>query len=82
MQALRPDFVKVDPSLVREIDGHRIKQEAMASLVNIAGTLGADVIAEGVETEGEADALRRLGVRLAQGYLFAPPIARSNEAPS
>lgn len=82
MQALRPDFVKVDCSLVREIDAQRIKQEAMSSLLNIAGSLGADVIAEGVETEREALALQRLGVRLAQGYLFAPPLARPGEVPS
>ena len=82
MQALRPDFVKVDRSLVREIDGQRIKQEAMSSLLSIAGSLGADVIAEGVETEGEAVVLQRLGVRLAQGFLFTPPVARSGGVPS
>jgi EAL domain-containing protein (putative c-di-GMP-specific phosphodiesterase class I) len=82
LQALHPDFVKVDRSLVRAIDAQRIKQEAMSSLLSIAGSLGADVIAEGVETEGEAVALQRLGVRLAQGYLFAPPLARAGEASS
>ena len=35
--------------------------------------MGLTVIAEGIETEEQSDLLRRLGVRLAQGYLFSPP---------
>jgi len=80
LEELRPDFVKVDESLVREIDRHAIKREAMTSLVSIAGSLGADLIAEGVETEEEAVALAGIGVRLAQGFLFARPEAGRGEA--
>jgi len=73
LERLRPDFVKIDPSLVRAIDRHEIKQEAVGSLVHIVSTLGADLIAEGVETREEAETLRRIGIRLAQGYLFRRP---------
>lgn len=74
LETLRPDFVKVDGSLVREVDAHGIKRRALSSVVRIARDLGADVIAEGVETEGEASAVRGLGVRYAQGYLFSTPV--------
>lgn len=71
LQELRPEFVKVDLSLVRGIDTHRIKQEALSSLLAIAGRLGSAVVAEGVETDREADALRELGVPYAEGFLFS-----------
>lgn len=73
LQELRPDYVKVDPSLVREIDRHVIKRQALTSLVDISRSLGAAVIAEGVETEDEARTLGGLGVRYAQGFLFSHP---------
>ncbi len=45
----------------------------MAGLVYFALRSGSHLIAEGVETENEVTALRRLGVDLAQGYLFGRP---------
>ena len=73
MERLCPDYLKVDGSLVRDIDSHLIKQEALASLVQVAGRLGSAVIAEGVESEAERKAIRELGVRFGQGFLFATP---------
>jgi EAL domain-containing protein (putative c-di-GMP-specific phosphodiesterase class I) len=73
MERLCPDYLKVDGSLVRDIDSHLIKQEAMTSLVQVAGRLGSAVIAEGVESQAESDAIRNLGVRFGQGFLFATP---------
>ena len=73
VERIRPDFLKVDATIVRELHLHLIKQDVVASVLHVAERLGCTVVAEGVETEDEADALRRLGARYAQGYLFAPP---------
>jgi EAL domain-containing protein (putative c-di-GMP-specific phosphodiesterase class I) len=69
----RPDYLKLDVSLVRNIDEHLIKQELLHSLIRIAARIDAAVIAEGVETEAEASTLREAGARYGQGYLFAEP---------
>jgi EAL domain-containing protein (putative c-di-GMP-specific phosphodiesterase class I) len=46
----------------------------VAAVVGLADVVGVSCIAEGVETAGQADALRRLGCRYAQGYLFSYPV--------
>ena len=68
-----PDFVKVDISLVRGCDGDRLKQQIISSLKRMGGMGRFEVVAEGVETAAELETLRRLGVRLAQGYLLGLP---------
>jgi EAL domain-containing protein (putative c-di-GMP-specific phosphodiesterase class I)/GGDEF domain-containing protein len=73
LEELRPDYLKLDGSLVRKINQNLIKQELLHSLVRIANRIGAAVIAEGVETEEEALALAAAGARYGQGYLFARP---------
>ena len=70
---LRPTFAKLDISLVRGIDADELRQAMAAGLVYFALSSGCHLIAEGVETEDEASALRRLGVEFAQGYLFGRP---------
>jgi EAL domain-containing protein (putative c-di-GMP-specific phosphodiesterase class I) len=77
VERMRPDFLKVDVTLVRDLDVHLIKQEVVASVLHVAERLGCAVVAEGVETEAEAAVLRDLGARLAQGCLFAPPAPAS-----
>ncbi len=79
LEQLRPDYLKLDVSLVRKIDQNLIKQELLQSLVRIANRMGASVIAEGVETEEEARALAEAGAHYGQGYLFAEPRARIGE---
>ena len=73
LEHVRPDYLKVDVSLVRDIHQHLIKQEVLASLVQIADRIGASVIAEGIESEEEASVLLAAGARFGQGYLFAAP---------
>ncbi len=51
-----------------------VSQQMVRAILEMGKSLGADVVAEGVETEPEADALREIGVRWAQGSLFARPI--------
>lgn len=68
-----PDMVKLDMELVRDIDTDRRRHAIVTALVSLCAELKTTVIAEGVETDGEALALRALGVRYMQGYLFARP---------
>ena len=70
---LRPTYAKLDISLVRRIDDDDLRQALAAGLQYFAFKTGCRLIAEGVESDGEADVLRRLGVEFGQGYLFGKP---------
>jgi EAL domain-containing protein (putative c-di-GMP-specific phosphodiesterase class I)/GGDEF domain-containing protein len=70
---VEPDFIKIDLSLIQNIHRSLIKQELVHSLLQVSARIGAQVIAEGIETEDEYRALRRCGVRYGQGYWFARP---------
>ena len=70
---LRPDFVKLDASIIQGIDRDPTRQALVVGLHQFARSLGHDVIAEGVETEAELAVLRRLGITLAQGYRLGRP---------
>lgn len=76
---LSPDFIKVDLSLVRSIDTDPPRQELLRALHAVAGTLNAQIIAEGIETSEELATLQGLGIPFGQGYLFgrAAPLRRS-----
>jgi EAL domain-containing protein (putative c-di-GMP-specific phosphodiesterase class I)/DNA-binding response OmpR family regulator len=70
---LRPAFAKLDVSLVRGIDTDEMRQALAAGMYYYALRTGCLLIAEGVETEAEAECLQRLGIDLAQGYLYGRP---------
>ncbi|HZN54676.1 MAG TPA: EAL domain-containing protein [Candidatus Polarisedimenticolaceae bacterium] len=76
LERLRPDYLKVDPSVVRGIDGNLVKQEIFATLARQGSAIGAAMVGVGVESVEEAETLRRLGARYAQGYHFAGPAPR------
>jgi EAL domain-containing protein (putative c-di-GMP-specific phosphodiesterase class I) len=65
---LSPDYLKIDMSLVRGIDDNVPKQELLRGLQGLAEKLHAVVIAEGIETEDELEAIRELGIKAGQGY--------------
>jgi len=69
--------LKIDRSFVDSICADHGSAEIVRTIIGLARNLGLDVIAEGVETEEQLHALRRLGVRYAQGFLFAKPLAAS-----
>jgi EAL domain-containing protein (putative c-di-GMP-specific phosphodiesterase class I) len=73
IEVLRPEYLKVDLSLVHGVDRSLLKQEVISSVLQIANRLGAKVVAEGIEREEELRELRRSGAQLGQGYLFARP---------
>lgn len=66
--------LKLDRSFVTALDGDRRAAAIVASTVTLAGSLGLDLLAEGVETEAVRDELVRLGCLAAQGYLFSRPV--------
>jgi EAL domain-containing protein (putative c-di-GMP-specific phosphodiesterase class I) len=71
---LGPDIVKLDISLVRDVDCSSAKASLIKSMIALCTKdLGMRVVCEGVETEGERDALLGLGADLLQGYLVGMP---------
>lgn len=68
-----PEFVKIDQALIRDVDTQPVKRKIVGSLVALTRQLGIGCIVEGVETEGEREALAALECDLAQGYLFGRP---------
>jgi len=70
---LRPDILKLDVVLTRDIDTDPDRRALATALVAFASEIDAVVIAEGIETGGELRTLRDLGVTLGQGYHLARP---------
>lgn len=70
---LRADIIKADLSLIRNIDTDPARRALTSALVQFTRDTSTHLIAEGVETPGELDTLRGLGVRWAQGYHLARP---------
>jgi EAL domain-containing protein (putative c-di-GMP-specific phosphodiesterase class I) len=73
LSVLDTDLVKLDMSLVRDVDKHPMKQRLIKSVTELCRDQGVLVIGEGVETEAEAKVLVDLGCDLLQGYLIAKP---------
>lgn len=67
------DFVKLDISVVRDLDQSAMKQQFVASIIDLCHSQGIGVIGEGVETAAEAQVLRSLGCDYLQGYHLARP---------
>ncbi|HSI58728.1 MAG TPA: sensor domain-containing phosphodiesterase [Ideonella sp.] len=73
LSRLRPDVLKIDPGFVQLLPGDADTRALIAGIVQLARSLGAEVVGEGVETEAQRDALAELGCVRQQGYLFAAP---------
>jgi EAL domain-containing protein (putative c-di-GMP-specific phosphodiesterase class I) len=67
---IAPDFIKTDMALVRGIDADPARQAVVRAINALAAGIGAQVIAEGIETDRELRVLRELGVRYGQGFYF------------
>ncbi len=67
------DLVKLDMDLIRNIPGRPKAMAIVGAMVQLCDRLSTVLIAEGVETREEYEALRECGVRLMQGYLLAKP---------
>jgi EAL domain-containing protein (putative c-di-GMP-specific phosphodiesterase class I) len=70
---LHPDYIKLDVNLTRDIHIDMSRSALARALVGYASELGIDVIAEGIETAAELDAIVALGVPYAQGFHLGRP---------
>lgn len=73
---LEPEIVKLDMGLVRGVDRDPARREVVRSTTRLCQRLGGLVVAEGIETPEERDAVLELGCDALQGFLFAPPARR------
>ncbi len=71
--SVRPDLIKLDMHLVRNIDKDETKQLLCRAMVDFGKNAGIQLIAEGIETEEELKVLIKLGVDLGQGYFLGIP---------
>jgi EAL domain-containing protein (putative c-di-GMP-specific phosphodiesterase class I) len=74
LTSLPIDILKVDRSFVSGLGTDRGSGEITGAVIALAHSLALDVVAEGVETEGQLEILRKQGCNKVQGYLFSPPI--------
>ncbi len=72
---LKPQYLKIDIKLVRDLDSKPVNVSMVKALVAIGHNIGAEVLAEGIQREEEAQILRAMGVDYGQGFLLAPPKA-------
>ncbi|HEY0953667.1 MAG TPA: EAL domain-containing protein [Roseateles sp.] len=72
---LHPHIVKLDNSITRSIDVDRARRALAAALCGFAAETGCGIVAEGVETEAELQAVRALGIAKAQGYHLGRPMS-------
>lgn len=70
---LRPDYIKVDRSIIQHIDQDEVKEHILSTLVQLAHKIGIALIAEGIENEAELLRVKEMGVQLGQGYLLGRP---------
>jgi diguanylate cyclase (GGDEF)-like protein len=74
LKALPLDYLKIDKRLVEDISGSPRDQVVVRSVIDMARSLGLEVIAEGVESEEQLALLAREGCNLFQGFLCSPPV--------
>ncbi len=70
------DTLKIDRSFINTMGDDHAAFEIVRAIILLAGSLGLQVVAEGIETQVQADELRSLGCGFGQGYLFAPPLTK------
>jgi len=78
MLKLGVDIIKIDKMFVDAIGTDRNSTTIVETLIDLANNMRMDVVAEGVETFEQVMHLRELGIRSAQGYVFAPPLPGSS----
>lgn len=71
---VRPEWLKIDMSLVNDIDTDEIRRILVTSMVMFSERLGVSLVAEGIERIEQLETLRNLGVEYGQGFLFCEPV--------
>lgn len=73
LMRLRPDIIKIDGELIDGIDKDPVKRAFATALNALGAELRAKIVAEAVETSGQLDTLRRLGIEYGQGFFLGLP---------
>jgi len=68
------DAIKIDQGFVRRMRDDDYSRKIVTTVMGLAGAIGAEVVAEGVEDAATRDALLELGCRLGQGYYYSMPL--------
>ena len=74
LKDIHADVLKIDMSLLNEIESKERSRIILASVISMAVMLGMEVITEGVETEQQLELLKSMGCRCFQGFYFSPPV--------
>lgn len=77
MLKLGVDIIKIDKVFIDSIGTDRNSNTIIETLIDLAQNMRMDIVAEGVESFEQVVALRELGIRSAQGYVFSPPLPGS-----
>jgi sensor c-di-GMP phosphodiesterase-like protein len=77
MLKLGVDVIKIDKMFIDSLGTERHSNTIIETLIDLARNMRMDIVAEGVETFEQVMHLRELGIRAAQGYVFAPPLPTS-----
>jgi diguanylate cyclase (GGDEF)-like protein len=76
ISGINPHYIKLDINLIRNVDTDRLKQSIIKGMVEVSKGSGIELIAEGIETLNEMEALINMGVHYGQGYLIQIPEER------
>jgi sensor c-di-GMP phosphodiesterase-like protein len=74
VKKVAPDYLKIDKSFVFEMEDLTLRSSLIPEIIAIAKAVNSKVVAEGIETRGQAEQLQAMGVRYGQGYHFAKPM--------
>jgi EAL domain-containing protein (putative c-di-GMP-specific phosphodiesterase class I) len=71
---VRPDWLKIDISLIRGVDTDSVRRSLVSSMAMFAERMGVKLVAEGIERPEELKVVRELGIEYGQGFLFCRPV--------
>lgn len=74
LRGLEADALKIDRSFVAEVGDDPRDDAIVEAMIVLAGRMGLEVVAEGIETRAQLDRLQELGCGLGQGHLFGRPV--------
>ncbi|MBN1412570.1 MAG: EAL domain-containing protein [Spirochaetales bacterium] len=73
IKSLDISYIKLNINLIRDINKHFVNKQLVKNIKNMAEEMGAQIIAEGIQSKKELGTLLDLGIQFGQGYLFARP---------
>lgn len=77
LQEINVDTVKIDKRFVAPLPGDSSSAAIVNAIITMSHSFGIEVVAEGVETQGQQEMLERMGCDIIQGYHFARPLDRA-----